>query len=136
MEESSADIQFIFGQDVEEIKKESALFLLKMKEHRRISQIAIDDIVENAKRLFHMTIKRAGAGVRAKLAEVGVDPCSVDGLDSLLEDVSNPFIGLETSHLQDKYYTEKLGLVVRCSTTVHVNESKLFTIIKALYKCD
>ena len=34
-----------------------------MKEHRRISQIAIDDIVENAKRLFRMTIDHAGAGV-------------------------------------------------------------------------
>ena len=108
-------------QDVEDSQRESALFILKMKEHRRISQIAIDDIVENAKRLFFMTVERAGAGVRSKLAEGGVDLSLVDGLDTtLFDDISDPFVGLQTCFLQEKYFVEKLGLVVReCSSCIH-----------------
>lgn len=94
-------------QDVEDIKRQSALFILKMKEHQRLSQVAIDDIVENAKHLFEMTVEHAESGIRAKLAEAGVD---VDLLPStsLLEDIRDPFQGLQTCHYQEKYFVENL----------------------------
>ena len=60
-----------------------------------------------------MTVERAGAGVRSKFAEGGVDLSLVDGLDTtLFEDISHPFVGLQTCFLQEKCFLEKLGLVV------------------------
>ena len=105
-------MQYLIGSDVEEVRRSSALFLLKLKEQRRISQVAVDDIVNGCKSLFCHTIVRVKAGVRAKLAESGVDPSTIDGLDSAFEDVSNPFEGLKTSYLQEKYFRDTLGLVV------------------------
>ena len=100
------------GIDKQKIIRSSALFLLKLKEHRRISQVAIDDIVEGSKGLVAQTIAHVEAGVKAKLAELGLDPDTVNGLDSVFKDIAHPFDGIETCHRQEKYFCEKLGLVV------------------------
>ena len=44
---------------------------LKLKEQRRISQAATDNIIEGCKGLFAQTIDHVKAGVRVKLAETG-----------------------------------------------------------------
>ena len=69
----------------------SALFLIKLKEQRRVSQVTIDDIVSGFEGLLQQTVSRAKAGVRAKLAEQGIDPMDVAGLDSVFEEVLHPF---------------------------------------------
>ena len=92
---------------VAQVRRSSALFILKLKEQRRVSQV---DIVESCKSLFSQTIVRVQAGVRAKLAEAGID--AIDGLGGVFDDVTNPFQGLETCHLQEKYFRDELGLVV------------------------
>lgn len=94
------------------MRRSSAIFLLKLKEQRCTSQVVINDTVENCKGLFSQTIERVQAGVRAKLAESGIDPGSINGLDNAFENVVDPFEGIGTSHLQEKYYRETLGLIV------------------------
>ena len=108
----SADVQYLIGSDVAQVRRSSALFILKLKEQRRVSQVAVDDIVESCKSLFSQTIVRVQAGVRAKLAEAGIEPHAIDGLGGVFDDVTDPFQGLETCHLQEKYFRDELGLVV------------------------
>ena len=51
-------------------------------------------------------------GVKAKLAEVGMDSDTI-GLENVFEqDSMDPFRGLETCYLQEKYFREKLNLIV------------------------
>lgn len=100
------------GMDVEQVRRSSALFLLKLKEQRRISQVAIDDIVVGSRGLVSQCIQHVQAGVRAKLAEAGLDPESINGLDDVFKNCIDPFDNIETSYLQEKYYLEQLGLVV------------------------
>ena len=83
----SADIQYLTGADVEAI---SALFLIKLKEKRRTSQVCIDDIVEGSRGLFRLTVDRVGAGIKSHLAESGVDPESIAGLDGVIHDIVDP----------------------------------------------
>lgn len=104
--------------DQEEIQHSSALFLLKLKEHRRTTQTVINDVVEGCKDLFSQTIQRLEAGVKATLAESGFGPESISGLDDVFKDVADPFKGIDTCHLQEKYYKEVLGLIV---SSVHAN---------------
>ena len=107
----SADVQYLIGSDVMQVRRSSALFILKLKEQRRVSQVAVDDIVESCKSLFSQTIVRVQAGVRAKLAEAGIEPHAIDGLGGVFDDVTDPFQGLETCHLQEKYFRDELGLI-------------------------
>ena len=89
-----------------------------MKEQRRVSQVAIDDIVEGSRSLFCQTLDRLQAGVKSQLAEVGVDPGSV-GLEGVFKDIVDPFHGLETCHLQEKYFHESLNLIVSIEFMLH-----------------
>ena len=59
-----ADLHLLLGVDKGIQQRSSALFLLKLKEHRRISQAAIDDIVEDWDVLFSHSIQRLHATVR------------------------------------------------------------------------
>lgn len=106
------DVQCLLGSDAGAMRKASSLFLLKLKEQWRVSQVAVDDIVSSSRGLFDDTIKRVQANVNAKLAESGVDPDTVTGLDDAFSTVSDPFLGLETSYLQEKFYRDELGLIV------------------------
>ena len=108
-----ADIAHLFGTDVETRRRSSALFLLKLKEHRRITQVAIDDVIEGSQSLFQQTVLTVQAGVRARLAESGVDPDTIVGLNDAFLGMNDPFTGLENKYKQEKYYKETLGLVVR-----------------------
>lgn len=68
------------GTDLHTRRHSSALFLLKLKEHRRMMQVAIDDVVEGCQSLFQQTVMTVQAGIRSHLAEYGVDPDIVDGV--------------------------------------------------------
>lgn len=118
----SADVQYLLANDDHHIQKRSALFLLKLKEHHRISQAGIDDIVKDSRDLFHLTISRVEASVKAKLAESGIAPNSISTLDEAFTAISDPFRGLETAYKQEKIYRQDLGLIVSCITL-----SRLFT---------
>ena len=110
--DDGADLDLLLGIDKNIQQRSSALFLLKLKEHRRISQVAIDDIVEDWDGLFSHSVQRLHARVREKLASAGIEISSIDGLQEVFEEVPSPFDGLETRHKQEKFYTETLGLVV------------------------
>ena len=49
------------------------------------------------------------AEVRRTLAENRID---VAGLPDVFQNIASPFIGLETRHMQEKFYRENFGLVV------------------------
>ena len=113
----------LLQKDAFEQRKKSSLYLLQMKEERMISQAAVNDVVRGCKKIFHHTVGRMKAGVKHKLSTSGIDPNEISGLDELFENVSDPFSGLETVYLQDKFVSEELGCVVS------VNISALFTCI-------
>lgn len=102
------------GTDLQTRCHSSALFLLKLKEHRRLTQAAIDDIVEGCTSLFQQTVETVKAGVRSHLAEHGVDSDIVSGLNDVFSKLVDPFTSIETKYKQEKYYKENLGLVVSC----------------------
>ena len=107
-EVTQADIEYLLS-DVSQQQRNSALFL---KDKRRLTQMAIDDIVEGIGSVLKQTVIRAKAGVRAKLATQGIDLDSVTGRDEVFSDATRPFAGLETGFKQEKYFRDVLGLLV------------------------
>lgn len=102
------DFQRLMGTDVESQRRSSALFLLKLKEKRRLTQTAIDDVVEGARLLFSQTAQRIRAGINEELAKNAVE---ID-ISSIFTNLVDPFHGLETQFLQEKYFTERFGVIV------------------------
>ena len=46
------DFERLIGTDIESQRTSSALFLLKLKEKRHLTQVAIDDIVKGARHIL------------------------------------------------------------------------------------
>lgn len=84
-----------------ERKRKSSLFLMQLKEERMLTQVAIDDVVGGCKDVVSHALHLIRSKV--KLAPE---------IDDALEEVSNPFEGLETAYLQDKFITQEMGCIV------------------------
>ena len=64
----------------------------------RLTQTAIDDVVEGARLLFSQTTQRIRAGINEELAKYAVEI-------SIFTNLVDPFNGLETQFLQ-KYFVD------------------------------
>lgn len=65
--------------------------------------------MDGCRHVFSHTLERIHSGVRNNLAKLDMD----DNLfDEVFEDVVDPFTGLETKYLQEKYIAEKFNYVV------------------------
>ena len=106
---TSTDIDRLMGFDEELQKCSAALLVLKLKEQRHVSQVAIQDVIKHSKAQFDRTVSILLAEVRSHLAEKGVDPSELD-LDSALSSIILPLNW--TRNKQDKYFTDKLGPIV------------------------
>ncbi len=104
------------GTDESGLRRKSALFILKMKEKRFLSQAAIDDMVEETCSVVTSALGMVNASIRGKLADAGVDLTSID-LESVFSNVPEPFSQLKSKHYQEKYFKEELGLIVSEITT-------------------
>ena len=83
-----------------------------MKEERLLTQAAVNDVVVGCREVFEHTVSRLRAGVSQKLAQSGIYPTSIDGLESVFNEASDPFTGLETVYLQEKFISQELGCIV------------------------
>lgn len=91
-----------------EKKKKNCLFLMKLKEERMLSQIAINDVVLGCQDL----ISNALSSVRDKLTELSLPPNTESEIFNVMTEVSDPFAELKTSYLQDKFISEEMGCIV------------------------
>ena len=105
------------GINQEQQQKESAKFILKLREIRGISQVAVIDVVEGCQSLFQNTLARVKEGVRDKLSHSGIDYSDVGELDSVF-DLPDPFEALDTIYLQDTYFKEHFHYLV-CMHVLH-----------------
>ena len=63
----------------------------------RVTQVMIDDIVSGFEGLLQQSVSQAKAAVRAKLAQQGISPTEIIGLDDVFEEILHPFSGLEAA---------------------------------------
>ena len=102
-----------------DLRRSNALFVLKMKETRQMSQVAIDDMIEGCRELVVQRSQQIKSQVWEALSASGIDPEAVNGLPSTFTDEFDPFYGIETQYKQDKYFKEELGLLVSEITIWH-----------------
>ena len=94
-------------------KTAAALFLLKTKEIHKVSQTALDGIIQDISSFIEVITKSMERDIRHCL-----ENNSSISVDSSLSDVFlkytslNPFQGLHSKYLQEKYYHDFFGLLV------------------------
>ena len=95
-------------------EQQIALFLLKSKEIRKVSQVSLDGLIDDFTSLLSFKVHTLENNVQSCLLANGINMDNVESLRSLFCDpqIINPFEGLHSKYLQQKYFQEKLGLVV------------------------
>ena len=100
----------LLGTDKIEQKRKSALFILYLKEVKSLSETAIQTVISGCQNMLDYNIKRIQAGVNERLCKCGLDPQDLK-LDEVFS-MSDPFDGLQTIYMQEKFYYENFGCIV------------------------
>lgn len=108
----SHEVNQLLHRDMHEQMKKSCLFLMQLKEERLLTQAAVNDVVSGCKEVFEHTLGHLRAGVSQKISQSGIDFNSITGLDDVFANMSDPFVGLESVYLQDKFISQELGCIV------------------------
>lgn len=103
--------------DCEDKRREAALFLLQLKEKKKLQYSVIDNVVEGVTVLFKKSVHRLKRKVTELLDSEGLgDIAASDSLQDLWRDEAIPFEGLETNHLQEQYIDSISPCVVGVKT--------------------
>ena len=92
-----------------------ALWILKLKEGRKLTQSATEEILQDVTELCGGIITNLKSDIYTVLSAAGINVDDVSGLEDLFQDESSyvkPFSKLETQYLQMSYYKSHLGFIV------------------------
>lgn len=110
-EDIAADaVQCYKGDRKTMLKRSSALFLLKLKEKQKLTQVTLQSIVEGVTSLFHDHLDSIRAEVDSKLKDVG-ESLPIDDIFEQ-EEFRRPFGGLESQHQQITFFKSHFNFVV------------------------
>ena len=93
----------------------SALFLMGLKEKRKLTQTALQGVIEGVTALSQSRLSALHDEVCSVLSAAGISPSSVTGLAELFDadgPFGRPFLGLETQHQQLRFYKTHFQLIV------------------------
>lgn len=94
-------------------KRAAALFVLKTREEGRLTQRALNQVVQSAASLCEEVVGTIQEGVREALKSISLPKTDQNTVLNRLASVSrDPFEGLMTEYKQEKYYTENFNYLV------------------------
>lgn len=97
------------------LQESSALFLLKAKEGQKLTQMALQGVIEGVTALNQARLNIMHSAINQVLMEAGISPPSVPGLKEIFDpngEFGRPFLGLETQYQQLKFYKTHYQFVV------------------------
>lgn len=103
------------AQTFEELKSAAALWILKIKETCKLTQSAMDEIIQGATDFNNYILSKLHGVVKNALDELHINMNDVPQLAKAFDTDSpflRPFQGIETHHLHLQYCKKYLGLVV------------------------
>ena len=98
----------------------AAKFILKLREGRQISQIAISDVMMGCKNLCKHTVDEIKEGVKATLESAGMSLKRIPGIAQVLDKDPDPFRNIHNNYLFEKFCTEHLGYLVRMAYNLYM----------------
>lgn len=94
--------------------KNMALFLLKAKEVRKVSQSSLDGLTSDFTIILQRILEQLKSGINRCLIANGINMEAVQGLSEVFNhpNITNPFNQIESRHQQEKFYKVHLNLLV------------------------
>lgn len=108
---SDSEIDSLPCSQADNILVSGAQFILKTRDGRKITQVALDGIISDTKTIIQSTLENVE---KKLLAEVNLTETQKEEIRSIFcdETNTNPFQGLDTLHQQEKFIQEHFNFVV------------------------
>ena len=90
----------------------SAKFLLKLREERQVSQVAIADVKTGCKTFCKHSVDKLKRDIERTLTNAGINPETIPGLTDVLNYDPDPFVCVDTNYRFEKFCIENLGCLV------------------------
>lgn len=114
---------------LDDIKRAAAIWILKVKEKHRISQMAMQEIIQDVTELFQTCLLDLCSTLKSDLRAKNVDEEIVTSIEHHFGHdgkYGQPFRGLGTEYYQLKYFKEQFSMVVsRVYQLCHNNKINL-----------
>ena len=104
-------------------QKSNADFLMTLSEGRQLSQQALSDVIGGCRKICQQTVRRVMERTSKALADVGIDISAIPGLPDTFLTLPDPFEGIDSPYLRERYYSEHMNYMVSvciCSYSVSV----------------
>lgn len=109
------------------LQQSTALFLMGLKEKHKLTQVALQGVIDGATGLMQSRLSSLHAQVSQQLRSSGASEVMISSLSSIFSEDSimgRPFYGLETQHQQQSFYRNHFHLIVRtfysCYVLIHL----------------
>ena len=98
----------------QERRHSAAMFLLNLKEGHQVSQVAVKDVIAGCRLLFGEMMNDFSTNILDILRNNGVIVDTMPGLTMMLGTTPDPFVGIDTDYLYEKFCRDHLGYLVSC----------------------
>ena len=110
-ESNSSALEHTEAASLLSIKKTSAMFLLSLQERFKLPQTAINFAIGSVNSIVDSVCDFAQASERTTCGDIPTTSVS-----TILQQCRDPFSDIQTEYMQNKFYREHFGLVVRGTT--------------------
>lgn len=103
------------------LQESTALFLMGLKEKHKLTQVALQGVIEGVTSLMQCHFDSLHTQVCQQLRSANTPETVIGNLSSLFSEngtVGQPFAGLETQHQQLKFYRDHFNLIVSFSISM------------------
>ena len=111
------------GAPVQETSEVSAAkFLLRLREGRQISQVAVSDVIAGCRRICKESVEKLRSDVREKLLQDGsINPETIDAVDDVFcKADSDPFGEIDTNYRFEKFCADYFNYLVCIHACFHI----------------
>lgn len=92
--------------------KTNAEFLMKLSEGRQLSQVALGDVIAGCRSICQQTVSQVQESVLSALENAGINYSNHPGLNEALCSKPDPFEGIDSAYLREKFYQEHFNYLV------------------------
>lgn len=112
----------------------NAKHILKLTEGRLLSQVAVADVIQMCRDVSQQALTQVKRGVLHSLAMNGIQCSEIFGLDETISKVADPFEGISTAYLREKFFKDNFNYLVRymlypCSYLCTVYRQSVYVIM-------
>ena len=97
---------------VDQRQRTNAEFLMALSEGRQLSQQAISDVIVGCRNICQQAVCTVVGRTVKALTDADIDVSTTPGLANALFTIPDPFEGIDTSYLRERFYSEYMNFVV------------------------